>query len=33
MSEVNHPWWSQSGICFEMQEITHDMLLVNGIDI
>ncbi|MGO9379611.1 MAG: hypothetical protein ACLPN1_02465 [Dissulfurispiraceae bacterium] len=31
--EINNIWWSQAGICFEIQTVTHDKPLINGLDI
>jgi hypothetical protein len=33
LDEMNRIWWAQAGICFEIQEVTHDKLMANGIDI
>ncbi len=31
--EINRIWWSQAGICFEIQAVDHDTPLRNGMDI
>jgi hypothetical protein len=31
--EMNSIWWAQAGICFEIQAVTYDEPLVNGVDI
>jgi hypothetical protein len=33
LEEINQIWWTQAGICFEMQVVMNDSLLGSGIDI
>jgi hypothetical protein len=33
LDEINHIWWSQAGICFEVQTLYDDRVLDNGMDI
>jgi hypothetical protein len=33
LEEINHIWFSQAGICFEMHTVTHDEELENGLDL
>ena len=33
LAEINDIWWSQAGICFEIQTVAHDELLPGGFDL
>jgi hypothetical protein len=33
LEEINHIWWSQAGICFEMQVVMNDVVKSSGFDI
>jgi hypothetical protein len=33
LKEINHIWWSQAGICFEMQVVMNDDVKSSGFDI
>ncbi len=33
LEEINHIWWSQAGICFDMQVVMNDHLLSSGFDL
>jgi hypothetical protein len=33
LEEINHIWFSQAGICFEMETVRHDGIMNNGMDI
>jgi hypothetical protein len=33
LEEINHIWWSQAGICFEMQVVMNDDVKSSGFDI
>ena len=33
LEEINHIWWSQAGICFEMQVVMNDIVKSSGFDI
>jgi hypothetical protein len=33
LEEINHIWWSQAGICFDMQVVMDDNVLSSGFDL
>ncbi len=33
LEEINHIWWSQAGICFDMQVVMNDHVLSSGFDL
>ena len=33
LEEINRIWWSQAGICFEIEAVNHDRTLRGGMDI
>ncbi len=33
LEEINRIWWSQAGICFEIEAVNHDTILKRGMDI
>lgn len=33
LEEINRIWWSQAGICFEIEAVMHDTILKDGMDI
>ena len=33
LAEINRIWWSQAGICFEIEAVMHDTILKDGMDI
>jgi len=33
LAEINHIWWSQAGICFEIEAVNRDEPLKKGVDI